>query len=257
VSIPAIRRDPGRSHPDRPIAEGVQGWLFHFASQTYRLTLTLDCAASRAMKRTSSGSDLSGSTLLGVQTPYVYMAAQQVRGANQPLSPMVDRAEDDPSVFRRHCGGGTARKLHTASPMAFSFPAGFIVVVADGFLTATEGDDALFSVPLGAVLRVQLLRSSGASANLLSLLCGCCYGERQKVLALDLNAPVGWLQWAPVMGDGIVGPVRVRVKRSHTSSSAAPVCAADHRAIVSCLTQLELQVLDADEYLDAMGLSLD
>ena len=109
-------------------------------------------------------------------------------------------------------------------------PPGFDIIVADGFLNATVGfgSEPLFSVPIGAVGRAQLLRSGGANTSLWSLLCGCCYGERQSLLALDFDAPLGWIQWQEVAGHGIAGPVR-----------------------------LGLHVLDADEYLDAMGLMLD
>ena len=84
----------------------------------------------------------------------------------------------------------------------------------------------LTAFPPRAVCR---LRADGANAGLWSLLCGCCFGGRQKVLALDLDAPVGWLQWEDtwLAGQSFAGPVR-----------------------------LALHVLDAEEYLDAMGIVL-
>ena len=48
------------------------------------------------------------------------------------------------------------------------------------------------------------------------------------MLALDLDAPVGWIQYESLAGRGIAGPVR-----------------------------LGLFVLDAEDYLDAMGISLE
>ena len=45
---------------------------------------------------------------------------------------------------------------------------------------------------------------------------------------LDIDAPVGWLQWEALVGRNIAGPLR-----------------------------LGLHVLDPDEWLDAMSLSLD
>ena len=184
------------------------------------------------MRRTSSGSDLAGSTLFSTEstTPYVYMAAQS-DSFNAPMSPAVDPF-NDPSIFHRHCGGGTVRVLHSSSAVSFTFPPGFDVVVADGFLTATigQGHDPIFSVPIGSILRAQLLRAAGPNAGLWSLLCGCCYGgSREKVLALDLDAPLGWIQWEEHAARNIAGPVR-----------------------------LGLYVLDdqVEEYLDAMGLSL-
>lgn len=184
---------------------------------------------SSGLKRTTSGGALSHSTLFAnhSSTPYVYMAAQEQSSSSSLLNAPAD---DDPSVFRRHCGGATIRLLHSSSTAAFSLPPGFDVVVVDGFLNATMGQrrEPLFSVPLGSICRAQLLRAEGANAGLWTLLCGCCYGGRQKVLALDLDAPVGWIQYESLAGRGIAGPVR-----------------------------LGLFVLDAEDYLDAMGISLE
>ena len=180
------------------------------------------------MKRTSSGSDLSHQTLLGAATPYVYMAAQTSNlSASSPLKLAKDI--DDPSVFRRHCGGGTLRRLHSSDAAAYALPSGFDVVIADGFLNGLQGftREPLFSVPLNSIARAQSLHAGGANMGIWTLLCSCCFGARQKVLALDLDAPAGWIQWEALAGRGIAGPVR-----------------------------LGLYVLDAEEWTDAMGLAL-
>ena len=90
--------------------------------------------AAATMRRTSSGSDLSHTHINGNSngaTPYVYMAA-----TNGPHSPLGKASEDDPSIFRQHCGGATMRQLHCSNAQAYSFPPGFELVVADGFVTA-------------------------------------------------------------------------------------------------------------------------
>lgn len=191
---------------------------------------------ARAWFPSRSGDELSHSALFtkAAATPYVYMAAQQNIAAsprNTPLTPA--RNLDDPSIFRKFCGGATIKQLHRTSARAFWFPqSGFEVTVADGFVSAqTVGfaREALFTFPLGAIARATLLRSDGVNASIWSLLCGCCFGSRQMVLALDLDAPAGWIQWEKLHGEGLTGPVR-----------------------------LGLQVFaDADEYLDAMGVTLE
>ena len=157
-------------------------------------------------------------------TPYVYMPKPPSPRRGGDIGPV-----DDPSIFRRHCGGATVKKLHTSDVIEFSLPAGFDVIVADGFLIGTElftGND-LFSVPLATISHAKLMPIGGANAVLMSLLCSCCYGERQKLLALDFDAPIGWLQWEFALGAGLAGPVR-----------------------------LGLHVLDAEEWADALGVSL-
>ena len=172
------------------------------------------------MKRTTSGSDLSHENLSVTVTPYVHMSAHL---ADTPLD------ASDPSAFRRRCGGATIRQLHMSGATTVTMPPEVDVVVADGFLSATYGFDraALFSRPLTSIIRAECERKSSADA-FCSLLFGCCFG-REVVLALDLDAPVGWLHWEMWSGKGIVGPVR-----------------------------LSLFVLpdDVDEMLDAMGVAL-
>ena len=177
------------------------------------------------MRRTTSGSDLSASELYATSTatPYVYISRHS---ASSPLTPA---AHED--TFRRHCGGATVRLLHGShSTRAFPFPSGFEVVVADGFVTAQTGfaREPIFSLPLRSIARAQLLDTGGVNAGLWSLLCRCCFGSRQKLLALDVDAPVGWIQWEALHGEGLAGPLR-----------------------------LGLHVLDVDEWLDAMELTLD
>ena len=185
------------------------------------------------MKRTHSGSDLSHTSLFvkADATPYVYMAAQQNTSVSSPM-PIRPASPEDPSIFRRDCLGGSAKQLHVSSASIFSFPDGFELVVADGFLSgSTVGfvRECLFSLPLGCISRAQIVPAGGANATLCSLLCGCCFGQRQRVLVLDLDAPQGWIQWEELpAARGIAGPVR-----------------------------LSLHVVDAEEHLDAMGLTLD
>ena len=179
------------------------------------------------MKRTSSGSDLSHKELYReTTTPYVYMPKQP---DGSPRRAGDIGAVDDPSVFRRHCGGATVKKLHTSDVIEFSLPAGFDVIIADSFLIGTElfTGNPIFSVPLATISHAKLMPIGGANAVLMSLLCSCCYGERQKLLALDFDAPIGWLQWEAAHGAGLAGPVR-----------------------------LGLHVLDAEEWADALGVSL-
>ena len=179
------------------------------------------------MKRTSSGSDLSHKELYReTTTPYVYMPKQP---DGSPRRAGDIGAVDDPSVFRRHCGGATVKKLHTSDVIEFSLPDGFDVIIADSFLIGTElfTGNPIFSVPLATISHAKLMPIGGANAVLMSLLCSCCYGERQKLLALDFDAPIGWLQWEAAHGAGLAGPVR-----------------------------LGLHVLDAEEWADALGVSL-
>lgn len=180
------------------------------------------------MKRTTSGGDLSHSSLFSSQnsaTPYVYMAASS--SSTAPMTPA--KPLDDPSVFRRHCGGATAKQLHVSGAVPFAFPPGFDIIVNDGFLSAVAGSEPLFAVPLKSICRTQLTNGAFQYTGLWSLLsCACCYGDRQKVLLLDIDAPLGWLQWEQLAGRGLAGPVR-----------------------------LGLHVVDAEEYVDAMGLPLE
>lgn len=184
------------------------------------------------MKRTSSGNNLAAPSLyeFAAATPYVHMSAQTTllpspngRGTMLPA--------DEAPTFCRHCAGGTVRQLQTSTGVAFALPPGFNVDVAGGgYLTATglpwQGSEPILSVPLASVLRASVLRSSGQDASMWQILCGCCFGERDVLLALDIDAPVGWLQMsgAPV---GCVGPVR-----------------------------LSLHVRDVDEWIDAMDIHL-
>ena len=120
------------------------------------------------------------------------------------------------------------KKLHTSDVIEFSLPAGFDVIIADGFLIGTElfTGNGYSPGPLATISHAKLMPIGGANAVLMSLLCSCCYGERQKLLALDFDAPIGWLQEA-AHGAGLAGPVR-----------------------------LGLHVLDAEEWADALGVSL-
>ena len=179
------------------------------------------------MKRTSSGNNLAAPSLyeFASATPYVHMMAATPspvgKGGASSMLPA-----DEGSSFCRHCAGGTVR--HRAA--AFPLPPGFNVEVGGGYLTATgldwQGSEPIFSVPLVSILHATVLRSSGQDASVWQVLCGCCFGERDVLLALDLDAPIGWVQMtgAPV---GCVGPVR-----------------------------LSLHVRDVDEWINAMDIHL-
>ena len=126
------------------------------------------------MKRTSSGSDLSHKLVKDgsyeTTTPYVYMPKQPDGSPRRAgdIGPV-----DDPSIFRRHCGGATVKKLHTSDVIEFSLPAGFDVVVADGFLIGTElftGND-LFSVPLATISHAKSQSLKGLETETLSWSC--------------------------------------------------------------------------------------
>ena len=177
------------------------------------------------MKRTSSGSDLSGKTILDshATTPYVYMRAASDK-ISTPMSPNELAAAAE---FRVHCAGGTvtvpAARLG-ATPATCALDS-FIAEVQDGAflagLTLPLGGEDIFIVPLSSIARVRVLRPSGTNAHVWAFLCGCCFGARDRVLALDLDAPAGWLQAEP----GLAGPVR-----------------------------LSLFVRDVDDWLDAMDI---
>ena len=173
------------------------------------------------MRRTTSrGNDLPLAALLpsgGASpqaTPYVYMQAV-------PLSPTIDD-----TTFLRHCSGATVRVLHNSSAGAgFTLP-DFNIECTDTSMVATGGDELMFSLPFACISRASIESATGKNLHLWSLLCTCCFGGRDKVLVLDIDAPVGWLQWGHSRGlSGVAGPVR-----------------------------LGLFVRDADEYVEALGI---
>ena len=152
------------------------------------------------MKRTSSGSDLSSRAIFDnhASTPYVYLAPAKQQSGRSISSP---RNGTSPADFRVHCGGGTVRFSHRP-PLALP---SFIAEVAADFLVALHlplGGDSVFSIPLGCISRCRIRQPEGANAHVWSFLCGCCFGHRDRVLELELDAPAGWLQAEP----GLAGP---------------------------------------------------
>lgn len=161
--------------------------------------------APERMRRTSSGSDLAGSSILAAPTPYVYIPPSTA-GAERLLS-AVD--------FRGHCNGGTISHLPLMRGGAIRLPA-CAAEVQGGFLTAfslhtVDHGDLLFNLPLGSISSVRVHHSS---PSVLQRFSCCC--RTQEVLALDVDAPSGWLRWGPT---GMAGLLRVSL---HVDEYAAP-----------------------------------
>ena len=89
------------------------------------------------------------------------------------------------------------------------------------------GGDPVFTLPLGAICRASIQKAVGKNLHLWALLCGCCFGERDKILNLDLEVPAGWLCFGDATLNRVAGSVR-----------------------------LGLYVRDADEWVDAMQIRL-
>ena len=158
------------------------------------------------MKRTSSGSDLSSKAIFDTHgtTPYVYMAPTKGHSGRSIGSPQGGHGR---SSFRVHCGGGTVQLQGQTGLCSLPLPA-FIAELSGDYLIALSlplGGDSVFTVPLGCIVRYSVTRPSGANAHIWSFLCGCCFGDRDRVLVLDLDAPTGWLQSEP----GLTGPARL------------------------------------------------
>lgn len=177
------------------------------------------------MRRTSSGSDIANSALFQQQaeTPYVYMAAASPRDVTRPLNNASDSKDGG---FRRHCVGATIR--HAGAAMAFPLPSGFNVEIDNTHLTATAGlgGELIFSLPLVSIVQATVLRARGQDVPWTHIVFGCCFGDKDVQLALDVDAPAGWLQEGLGLG-----------------ASAGPI-------------RLSLFVRDVDEWIEAMGIEL-
>lgn len=208
------------------------------------------------MRRTASGDDIARSSLFSKAsaTPYVYM---QALDTSSPMSPVGVPKENGTTAFQRHVAGATVHQLHTSNGLSFPLPSGFMIEVSGGYLHATSVplNEPIFTLPIVSVSRVAVLRATGRDVPWTHLFCGCtdimgskiraaaatalwsrpvgsttplshagCFGENDVALALDLDAPVGWLQYG---SGGCAGPVR-----------------------------LTLYIRDVDEWIDAMGIHL-
>lgn len=102
----------------------------------------------------------------------------------------------------------------------------FIAEVSGGFLHALSlplgQGDPLFSLPIMSIIGADVQPAVGDNLHLWTCLCGCCFGGRDVILALQVDAPAGWLHWGPA---GVTGPLT-----------------------------LALFVRDVDEWIDAMGI---
>ena len=159
------------------------------------------------MKRTSSGSDLSSKAIFDTNntTPYVYMAPTKGYASSPHVQHQLSPAAT--ASFRVHCGGGTVQIQGQAGLCTLPLPA-FIAELSGDYLIAMNlglGGDSLFNVPLGCIVRGSVKRPQGMHAHIWTFLCGCCFGDRDRVLVLDLDAPTGWLQSEP----GLTGPARL------------------------------------------------
>jgi hypothetical protein len=106
----------------------------------------------------------------------------------------------------------------------------FIAEIDADYLTGTPlplGREPIFTVPLAHICRASIVKAAGNNLHLWALLCGCCFGERDRVLALELDAPAGWLHTGDSVLDRIAGSVR-----------------------------LGLFVRDAEQWVEAMGIRL-
>ena len=110
-----------------------------------------------------------------------------------------------------------------SSAVKFTMPS-FFLEVKDGGLVAQD----MFSLPLTAIRIASVTRQredGNTSLQIWKFCCGCCFGDRDVVLVLELDAPIGWVQWPPA--SGLAGPVR-----------------------------LSLAVRDVDDYIEAMGIRM-
>jgi len=160
------------------------------------------------MRRTSSGSDLSSSSLFAAPTAYVYMAPQ--RSSSTSMERQMTLSQDI-ELHANSSGGVVCPRRNdptTGLPYEpYTIPC-FTAEITGGLLLASHvappclPADPIFHLPLGAITTVRVYRAADrdVTETVKSLdVCSrwsrlfCCWSADESMLVLDLDAPNGWL----------------------------------------------------------------